>query len=85
MTHKGSLLKDFGVDVDCYVLNDAQKTPVISKRGMGEAIGFSRRGERLVSFANSKAMEKFIGRELRNKIEKPIVFQPKQAAATNAM
>jgi len=50
-----------------------------------EAIGFSRRGERLVSFVNSQAMEKFIGRELREKIEKPIIFQPKQSAATNTI
>ncbi|MFM8747755.1 MAG: P63C domain-containing protein [Aestuariivirga sp.] len=85
VTHKGSLEKDFGIAVDCYVLNDTQKTPVISKRGMGEAIGFSRRGERLVSFVNSKAMSKHIGRELREKIENPIVFQPKTSAATNAI
>jgi P63C domain len=85
VTHKGSLLKDFGIDVDCYVLGDAQKTPVISKRGMGEAIGFSRRGERLVSFVNSRTMEKYIGRDLMQKIENPIIFQTKQAAATNSV
>jgi hypothetical protein len=42
---KGNFKKDFGLDIDCYVLDDPQKTAVISKRGMGQAIGFSRRGD----------------------------------------
>jgi hypothetical protein len=31
-------------DVECYVLNDPQKTAVISQRGMGEALGFPKEG-----------------------------------------
>lgn len=58
-----------------------QKTAVISQRGMGQAIGFSRRGSRLGVFAASKQMEPYIGRELREKIENPIVFQRQDAAA----
>lgn len=80
---KGNFLKDFGIDIDCYVLDDANKTPVISQRGMGQAIGFSRRGSRLSVFVSSKQMDDFIGRELREKIEKPIIFQPPGAAAAN--
>src|SRR5664279_3291299 len=38
-THRGSFKDDFGIDVDCYVLDDEQKTAVISQRGMGAAIG----------------------------------------------
>ncbi|HEX8698970.1 MAG TPA: hypothetical protein VF815_09045 [Myxococcaceae bacterium] len=38
-THKGSFKKEFGFDVDCDVLDDEQKTAVISQRGMGEALG----------------------------------------------
>src|ERR1035441_8909597 len=30
-THKGSFQKDFGIDVDCYVLNDESKSAFISK------------------------------------------------------
>src|SRR3954467_7269841 len=56
-SHKGNFLKDFGLDVECYVLDDPLKTPVISQRGMGEAIGFSRRGSRLTVFVNSKTMD----------------------------
>ena len=80
-TNKGSFKEAFGLDVDCYVLDDPQKTAVISQRGMGEAIGFSRRGSRLTVFVNSQTMDDYIGRELREKIENPIVFQPAGAAA----
>lgn len=82
---KGNFQEHFGVDVDCYVLSDPQKTAVISKRGMGQAIGFSRRGDRLSVFVNSKTMSDHIGRDLREKIENPIVFQPLGAAAGNAI
>jgi hypothetical protein len=82
-SHTGNFLSDFGVDVDCYVLDDATKTPVISQRGMGQAIGFSRRGSRLSVFVNSKNMEPYIGRELREKIENPVIFQPPGAAAAS--
>lgn len=81
--HKGNFLKDFGVDVDCYVLDDSSKTAVISQRGMGSAIGFSRRGSRLKVFVNSKAMDEYIGRDLREKIENPLVFQLPGAAAAS--
>lgn len=82
-SHKGNFLEDFGVDVDCYVLDDATRTAVISQRGMGSAIGFSRRGSRLKVFVNSKAMDGYIGRDLREKIENPLVFQLPGAAAAS--
>jgi P63C domain len=81
--HKGNFQKEFGLDIECYVLNDANKTAVISQRGMGQAIGFSRRGSRLMVFANSQTMDGYIGRELREKLENPVVFQPSAAAAAN--
>lgn len=80
-THRGSFEKDFGIDIECYVLNDPAKTAVISQRGMGEAIGFSRRGSRFTVFVNSKTMDGYIGRDLREKIENPVVFQRIGAAA----
>jgi len=80
---KGNFQEAFGIDIDCYVLNDEQKTPVVSQRGMGQAIGFSKRGDRLSVFVNSKTMSNHIGRELRKKIENPIVFQTSGAAVEN--
>src|SRR5262245_35892692 len=43
-THKGSFKEDFGMDVECYVLDDEQKTAVISQRGMGETLGLGKSG-----------------------------------------
>lgn len=80
-THKGNFQKDFGLAIECYVLNDPAKTAVISQRGMGEAIGFSRRGSRLTVFVNSQTMDGYIGRDLREKINNPLVFQLSNAAA----
>ena len=67
------------------MLNDASKTAVISQRGMAQAIGFSRRGSRLTVFVNSQTMDGYIGRDLKDKIEKPLVFQPSTAAAANSV
>ncbi len=82
-SHKGNFLEHFGIDVECYVLDDPAKTPVISQRGMGEAIGFSRRGSRLTVFVKSQTMDGYLGRDLREKIENPIVFQLPGAAAAS--
>jgi hypothetical protein len=80
---KGNFQEELGIDIDCYVLDDARKTAVISQRGMGQAIGFSKRGDRLAIFAKSQTMAEFIGRELIDKIENPIIFQRPGSAAEN--
>jgi hypothetical protein len=80
-SHKGNFNDELGIDIECYVLDDPGKTAVISQRGMGEAIGFSRRGSRLSVFVNSQTMAEYIGRDLREKLEKPLIFQPPKAAA----
>jgi hypothetical protein len=74
-THKGNFKEDFGIDVDCYVLNDEQKTAVVSQRGMAVAIGLSERGNAFVRFAGSKSMSSHVGAQLREKIQNPLVFQ----------
>src|ERR1700730_2265968 len=79
-SHKGNFLNDFGIDIECYVLDDPAKTPVVSQRGIGQAIAFSRRGSRLMVFVNSKTMDGYIGRDLREKMENPFFFQPHRAA-----
>ena len=81
--YSGNFQEKFGVDIDCFVLDDVQKTAVISKRGMGQAIGLSRRGDRLTAFVNSRAMQDRVGRELRQKIENPVIFQRPGSAAAN--
>ena len=73
--HKGSFQEKFGVDVDCYVLDDPQKTAVISQRGMGAALGLSMRGNAFPRFLASKSIAEIAGAELREKLENPLKFQ----------
>ena len=75
-THKGSFKEDFGIDVECYVLDDENKTAVISQRGIGAALGFSGgSGGRLPSFVKSARIAPYVGRELAEKLNKPLIFQ----------
>lgn len=74
-THKGNFQQEFGIDVECYVLDDATKTAVISQTGMGRALGLSPRGSALPSFLASKAISKAAGGELLQKLQNPLKFQ----------
>src|SRR5690348_14115618 len=74
-THKGSFKEEFGIDVECYVLNDPQKTAVISQSGMGRALGLSHRGNAFPRFLSSRGMAGSLGAELTEKIGKPLKFQ----------
>src|SRR3984893_2524656 len=75
-THKGSFKDDFGIDVDCYVLDDEQKSAVISQRGMSDALGLrGTSGTALPQFLSGEKIAPSVGRELRDKLENPIVFQ----------
>jgi len=74
-THKGSFKEEFGIDVECYVLNDEQKTAVISQRGMGLAIGLKgASGRAFPDFANGKTIQPYLGGELLDKINNPLIF-----------
>lgn len=73
--HKGNFQDEFGIDVECYVLQDTKKTAVISQIGMGKVLGLSSRGSTFPRFINSQAMSKHVGAELREKLEKPLKFQ----------
>jgi hypothetical protein len=74
-THVGNFQGEFGIDVDCYVLGDLEKTAVISQTGMARVLGLSPRGNSFPSFINSRAMSEFVGGELRDKVENPVRFQ----------
>ncbi len=76
-THKGSFKEEFGIDVECYVIDDEQKTAVISQRGMGLALGLSEGGSRLPRFVSGKVISNYIGPELKGKLENPLIFQSK--------
>lgn len=80
-THRGNFKEEFGFDVDCYVLNDEQKTAVISQRGMGAALGLSQGGSSLLRFVLGKTMSSALGAEVLKKIEHPLIFKGSSVGA----
>jgi P63C domain len=74
-THKGNFREDFGIDIECYVLDDDKKTAVISQIGMGLALGLSPRGNAFPRFLESKGMQKTVSAQLAEKLAKPVKFQ----------
>ena len=74
-THKGNFKPEFGVDVDCYVLDDPQKTTVISQTGTAVALGLSPRGNALPRLLANKALSESVSAELRGKLTQTIRFQ----------
>jgi hypothetical protein len=78
-THKGNFKDDFGIDVECYVLDDETKTAVISQRGMGAALKLGdSSGRAFPTFIGGKIISEVVGAELLEKIANPLIFlQPK--------
>lgn len=82
VTHKGNFLATFGIDVDCYVLNDPNKTAVISQRGVGEILlNAGAGGGAFPRFVSGKTISKALGAELLEKISKPMIFKGDHAGA----
>lgn len=61
--------------MECYVLNDEQKTGVISQRGMAEALGLSSRGNALPRLLGTRVLANAVGAELRRDFQNPLKFQ----------
>jgi len=74
-THRGNFEEQLGIDVECYVLDDADKTAVISQTGMARALGLSSRGNALPRFLANKVMSETVSAELKQKVENPLKFQ----------
>lgn len=74
-THKGNFMEEFAIDVECYVLDDEMKTAVISQRGMGAALGLGEGGSRLPKFMSGAVIAPYVGHELAEKLENPLIFQ----------
>lgn len=74
-THRGSFKEEFGIDCECYVLDDAHKTAVISQTGMARALGLPSRGGAFPRFLGNKAMSGTLGIEERKKTQNPLKFQ----------
>jgi hypothetical protein len=74
-THKGNFRKDFGIDVDCYVLDDEKKTAVVSLSGLNRALGLSTGGGTLQRLLSGRAFANTGAPELLVELGKPIKFQ----------
>ena len=74
-SHRGNFQERLGIDVECYVLEDGDKTAVISQTGMARALGLSSRGNALPRFLANQVMSGAVGAELKEKIENPLKFQ----------
>jgi hypothetical protein len=75
VTHKGNFKEDFGIDVECYVLNDEKKTAVISKRGMGTALGLGGGGTALTRFVAGKTVSNVLGAKIVEAIDNPLIIK----------
>jgi hypothetical protein len=75
-SHKGNFQVHFGIDADCYVLDDERKTAVMTQRGIAAALGLKNPGgkdfERLVK---RKSIAKHLGAEVLEKVMQPIEFK----------
>ncbi|MFG6654969.1 P63C domain-containing protein [Scandinavium sp. M-37] len=74
-THKGNFLDEFGIDAECYVLNDEVKTVVVTKKGLAQLLGIGDVGKTIDELLKTQYMSEFSDRELRAKIDNPLVFQ----------
>lgn len=76
------------IEIPCYVLEDGRR--VLAQRGMVSALGMSRGGsskgggDRLAIFISGKALEPFIGEELKAVINSPIQFKTPLGMVANA-
>ena len=73
-THKGNFKNEFGYDIECHVLNDKNKTAVISKAGMGKALGLSEGGAKFERTLSSKTISPYLSQNVRDEIDNPIKF-----------
>ncbi|MBE5254552.1 P63C domain-containing protein [Mixta mediterraneensis] len=80
-THKGNFKDEFGIDAECYVLNDSGKTVVVSGAGLARLLGLGDHMVHVTRLLNAQYMADFVGTKLREKIENPLKFQWKPAGS----
>ncbi|MFN6817201.1 P63C domain-containing protein [Proteus mirabilis] len=74
-THMGNFKDLFGIDAECYVLNDDKKTPVVTKTGLAELLGLGHHARDVDQVLSSKYMSDFRDLELMEKMKNPFKFQ----------
>ncbi|EKY2079385.1 P63C domain-containing protein [Cronobacter sakazakii] len=74
-THMGNFKEQFGIDAECYVLDDGKKTPVVTKTGLAELLGIGEHARDIDQLLNAQYMSNFRDLELLEKMENPFKFQ----------
>lgn len=74
-THKGNFMDEFGIDAECYVLDDADKTVVVSKGGLARLLSLGGNGVHVDRLLNAQYMADYVDPVLLEKMQKPLIFQ----------
>ncbi|HAL6799457.1 TPA: hypothetical protein H6V57_004997, partial [Escherichia coli] len=67
-THRGNFLDDFGIDAECYVLDDESKTVVVTKTGLSQLLGIGEHARDLDQLLGAQYMSKYRDLELQRKM-----------------
>lgn len=81
---KGNFIEDFGIDAECYVLDDNEKTVVVSKTGLAKLLGIGEHGRDVDRFLNTNYMADYVDPLLLAKFQKPLIFQWRSPVPTSA-
>lgn len=74
-THRGNFMDEFGIDAECYVLDDEVKTVVVTKTGLSQLLGIGEHARDLDQLLSAQYMSKYRDLELLRKMENPYKFQ----------
>ncbi|HHZ8502577.1 TPA: P63C domain-containing protein [Morganella morganii] len=74
-THMGNFKDQFGINAECYILNDDNKTPVVTKTGLAELLGLGSHARDVDQVLNAQYMSNFRDLELLEKMKNPFKFQ----------
>lgn len=74
-THKGNFKDFFGVDAECYILDDQTKTPVVTKTGLARLLGIGELARDIDRLLEAPYMREYGDPELRAKMKKAFNFQ----------
>ncbi|WP_125933201.1 hypothetical protein [Candidatus Sodalis sp. SoCistrobi] len=72
---KGNFKEQFGIDAECYVLNDAMKTPVVTKTGLAQLLQIGTLARDIDRLMSAPFMNDMRDPDLDDKLEKPLKFQ----------
>ncbi|GKX54108.1 hypothetical protein SOASR030_02200 [Leminorella grimontii] len=74
-THKGNFMNEFGIDAECYILDNDSKTAVVTKTGLAKLIGLGERVKDIDRVLNAQYMSNYVSAILIEKMGKPYIFQ----------